>query len=54
MLLNAMRDVVSQSDFQEVLDATRSRVDDIESLHRTREIVIKDNDGVLPIAQSRR
>lgn len=48
-----MRAVVAEPDFQEVLDTTRDRVDAIESLHRTNELVIKDNDGVFKLSVSR-
>jgi len=37
-VLRAAREVVEEPDFQEVLDSVRKRVDDIESLHRTREL----------------
>jgi hypothetical protein len=50
MLLNAMREVVAHEAFEPVLTQTRDRVDAIESLHRTRELVVKDNSGVFPIA----
>lgn len=39
-LLRAAREVVEEPDFQEVLDSVRKRVDDIESLHRTRELTV--------------
>ena len=39
-LLWAAREVVEESDFQEVLDSVRERVDEIESLHRTRELTV--------------
>lgn len=48
-----MREVSSEPDFQSDLDQTRDRVDAIESLHRTRELVIKDNDGVFKISLHR-
>ena len=39
-LLRAAREVVEEPGFQEVLDSVRKRVDDIESLHRTRELTV--------------
>ena len=39
-LLRAAREVVDEPNFQEVLDSVRERVDDIESLHRTRELTV--------------
>lgn len=48
-----MREVSAEDDFQENLDQTRDRVDAIESLHRTNELVIKDNEGVFKIAVGR-
>ncbi|KAK7691757.1 hypothetical protein QCA50_005158 [Cerrena zonata] len=42
LLLHAAREVVEEEDFDEVLEAVRDRVDEIESLHRTRELTFKD------------
>ncbi|KAI0141617.1 hypothetical protein GGR57DRAFT_402932 [Xylariaceae sp. FL1272] len=39
---NAMREVCSQEGFDKLLRATLDRLDEIESLGRTREIVLKD------------
>jgi len=39
-LLRAAREVVEEPDFQEMLDSVRGRVDEIESLHRTRELTV--------------
>ena len=39
-LLRAAREVVEEPDFQETLDSVRGRVDEIESLHRTRELTV--------------
>jgi len=36
VMLHAAREVVEEEGFDDVLDAVRDRVDDIESLHRTR------------------
>ena len=40
LLLHAAREVVEEEDFDEVLEAVRDRVDEIESLHRTRELTV--------------
>lgn len=39
---NAFREVCSQPGFDELLEKTLDRISDIESLHRTRELTIKD------------
>lgn len=52
-LSSVMREVSAEPDFQENLDQTRDRVDAIESLHRTNELVIKDNEGIFKIAVGR-
>ncbi|KAL0570951.1 hypothetical protein V5O48_011008 [Marasmius crinis-equi] len=44
LILLAAKDVVQQEDFEEVLNSVRDRIDDIESLHRTRELTFKDLD----------
>ncbi|KAG6879919.1 hypothetical protein C0992_009583 [Termitomyces sp. T32_za158] len=44
LVLHAAREVVSEEGFQEVLDNVRDRIDEIESLHRTRELTFKDVD----------
>lgn len=36
--LNAIRSIVSEEGFDDLLDNVRDRVDEIESLHRTREV----------------
>lgn len=41
LLLLAAREVVEEEGFDEVLDNVRDRVDDIESLHRTRELTVR-------------
>lgn len=43
LILHAARQVVETEGFDEVLDSVRSRVDEIESLHRTRELTVSDN-----------
>ncbi|KAJ7818182.1 hypothetical protein B0H14DRAFT_3089561 [Mycena olivaceomarginata] len=42
LILHAARQVVEEDDFEAVLDNVRSRIDEIESLHRTRELTFKD------------
>ncbi|THH33035.1 hypothetical protein EUX98_g1147 [Antrodiella citrinella] len=42
LLLLAAREVVEEEGFDEALDNVRDRVDEIESLHRTRELTFKD------------
>jgi hypothetical protein len=39
-VLRAAREVVEEPGFQEMLDSVRERVDQIESLHRTRELTV--------------
>jgi hypothetical protein len=40
LILHAARAVVEEEDFDEVLQGVRDRVDEIESLHRTRELTV--------------
>ncbi|KAF8178615.1 hypothetical protein K438DRAFT_1844104 [Mycena galopus ATCC 62051] len=42
LILHAAREVVEEEGFQEILDGVRGRIDEIESLHRTRELTFKD------------
>jgi len=42
LLLHAAREVVEEEGFDQQLDDVRDRVDEIESLHRTRELTFKD------------
>ncbi|KAJ4483496.1 hypothetical protein J3R30DRAFT_3448946 [Lentinula aciculospora] len=44
LILLAARQVVETEDFEEVLNSVRDRIDEIESLHRTRELTFKDVD----------
>lgn len=41
LLLRAAREVVEEDGFDEVLTNVRDRVDEIESLHRTRELTVR-------------
>ena len=40
LVLQAAREVVEEEGFDELLDSVRARVDEIESLHRTRELTV--------------
>lgn len=40
LILQAAREVVEQEGFQDLLDSVRNRIDEIESLHRTRELTV--------------
>ncbi|KAJ6497700.1 hypothetical protein C8R45DRAFT_983901 [Mycena sanguinolenta] len=42
LILHAARQVVEEDGFEEILDNVRARIDEIESLHRTRELTFKD------------
>ncbi|EPQ55089.1 hypothetical protein GLOTRDRAFT_76396 [Gloeophyllum trabeum ATCC 11539] len=44
LILHAACDVVEQEGFDELLDDVRDRIDEIEGLHRTRELTFKDLD----------
>ncbi|KAA1470590.1 hypothetical protein DENSPDRAFT_775133 [Dentipellis sp. KUC8613] len=41
LILQAAREVVEEEGFDEVLDGVRARIDEIESLHRTRELTVR-------------
>jgi hypothetical protein len=40
LILQAAREVVSEAGFDDLLDSVRARIDEIESLHRTRELTV--------------
>ncbi|KAJ6495778.1 hypothetical protein C8R47DRAFT_1116367 [Mycena vitilis] len=42
LILHAARQVVEEDDFEDILNNVRDRIDEIESLHRTRELTFKD------------
>ncbi|KAF8738492.1 hypothetical protein AX14_011327 [Amanita brunnescens Koide BX004] len=42
LILHAACEVVKEEGFDELLDNVRARIDEIESLHRTRELTFKD------------
>ncbi|KAG6813513.1 hypothetical protein H0H92_010217 [Tricholoma furcatifolium] len=44
LILHAAQEVVAEEGFQEILDSVRARIDEIESLHRTRELTFKDGE----------
>lgn len=41
LVLQAAREVVEEAGFDDLLDSVRDRVDEIESLHRTRELTVR-------------
>jgi len=41
LTLQAAREVVEEEGFDELLDGVRERIDEIESLHRTRELTVR-------------
>lgn len=41
LVLQAAREVVEEEGFDDLLDSVRDRVDEIESLHRTRELTVR-------------
>lgn len=45
LLLHAAEEVVEEEGFDDLLDSVRDRVDEIESLHRTRELTVRLNVG---------
>lgn len=40
LILHAAREVCEEEGFDEVLEGVRDRIDEIESLHRTRELTV--------------
>jgi hypothetical protein len=42
LILHAAQEVVEQEGFDELLENVRDRIDEIESLHRTRELTVID------------
>ncbi|KAJ8489576.1 hypothetical protein ONZ45_g13541 [Pleurotus djamor] len=44
LILHAAREVCEEEGFDDLLDDVRDRIDEIESLHRTRELTFKDVD----------
>lgn len=43
VLLQAAKQVVEMEGFDKILDDVRDRVDEIESLHRTRELTVRSH-----------
>ena len=41
LILHAAERVVDDPEFQETIDSVRDRIDEIESLHRTRELTVR-------------
>ncbi|KAI0317132.1 hypothetical protein OF83DRAFT_1122951 [Amylostereum chailletii] len=44
LILHAAKEVVQEDGFEDYLNGVRNRIDEIESLHRTRELTFKDVD----------
>lgn len=40
LILQASREVIEEEGFDDLLDSVRARIDEIESLHRTRELTV--------------
>lgn len=40
LILRAAQSVCEEEDFEEILEGVRNRIDEIESLHRTRELTV--------------
>jgi hypothetical protein len=47
LILHAAREVCEEEGFDEILDGVRDRIDEIESLHRTRELTVRAHDLVV-------
>jgi len=45
LILHAAREVVEEEGFDNLLENVRNRIDEIESLHRTRELTFKGEGG---------
>ena len=45
LILRAAQEFVGEDGFQDLLDSVRDRIDEIESLHRTRELTVR---GIRP------
>ena len=41
VVFQAAKEVVESPGFDELLDSVRDRIDEIESLHRTRELTVR-------------
>ena len=41
LILRAAQEFVGEDGFQDLLDSVRDRIDEIESLHRTRELTVR-------------
>jgi hypothetical protein len=50
LVLHAARQVCEEPGFDDVLDGVRARVDEIESLHRTRELTVRSTSPVAVVA----
>jgi hypothetical protein len=54
LILHAAREVVEEEEFDAILEGVRDRVDEIESLHRTRELTVRSFDLIFPYFSSRK
>ena len=52
LILHAAEQVVAEEGFDELLDGVRDRVDEIESLHRTRELTVRVYRRPPPVRES--
>jgi len=54
LILHAAREVVEEEGFDAILEAVRDRIDEIESLHRTRELTVCSFHPISPYFSSRK
>lgn len=52
LILRAAQEIVAEDGFDEVLDNVRDRIDEIESLHRTRELTVSPTENTLTTTSS--
>lgn len=53
LTLRSAMEVVEEEGFQELLDGVRGRIDEIESLHRTRELTVRSPCYLAPQCQAK-
>jgi len=54
LILHAAREVVEEQEFDAILEGVRDRIDEIESLHRTRELTVCSFHPIFPYFSSRK
>jgi hypothetical protein len=54
LILHAAREVVEEEEFDAILEGVRDRVDEIESLHRTRELTVRSFHPIFPYLSLRK